>query len=108
MQNEIDIFYPMSATMQSSGFVWEIQMILKLEDHLRAAMAGDRERESKLINRLGQIRRNIPHFSDLLDNLQDVIKRSVEWLRSIGRKVDFQHPNPAMWISARDGKSPRW
>lgn len=107
MTTLFDEFYPLSASIQTSG-VWEINMVQKLENHLSKAVNGDREAESKLINRLGQIRRHVASFDTLSANLQDVIKKSVSWLRTIGRSVDFKNTDPGYWITARDGKTPRF
>lgn len=107
--NAFDEFYPVSQTMSSgSAGMWEIGMTVKLAEHLAAAQRGDRERESKLINRLGQMRRNVASFDKLSDNVKEEVAKSVTWLRSVGRKVDFSNTNPAFWITARDGKTPRW
>lgn len=105
----VDSFYPLSKTIQDCpGGMWQIGMVIKIEEHLTAAQAGDRVRESKLINRLGQIRRNVSSFNILNDNLKEVIVKSSIWLRSVGRNVDFKNEDPCYWITARDGKSPRW
>jgi hypothetical protein len=102
----IDLFYPISETIKTSA-IWQISMLVKLETHLQNAQNGNRLAESKLINRIGQIRRNVESFNSLNSDLQDVIKRSVEWLRTTGRTVDLKNENPALWITMRDG-SPRW
>lgn len=80
-------------------------MITKLADHLSNAKKGDRESESKLCNRLGQLRRNIT-FDCLTDDLRITIKEACDWLRTTGRTVDFTQTNPGMWITSRDGKTP--
>lgn len=106
--NKVDQFYPISETMTKAPTgMWQLSMSVKLLEHLEAAKRGDRERESRLINRLGQIRRCV-EFNCLTDNLKEVIGQAVEWLRSIGRTVNFKTEDPAMWITARDGKTPRW
>lgn len=104
----IDKFYPKSFIFQFSGRFWEGKMIRKLSDHLTAAKEGDRVRESRLINRIGQIRRNVKDTSKLSTDMKSMIAESIEWLEKVGRKVDFKNPNPALWITARDGKTPRW
>lgn len=102
-----DEFYAPSSSIGKSG-VWEISMLLKISEHLEAARSGNRESESKLINRLGQVRRHITNFNNLSENLMEVFKEAVEWLRSTGRTVDFKAKDPGYWITARDGKTPRF
>lgn len=108
--NKVDEFYPISETMTNGdGVMWQLGMVIKLRDHLANAKAGNRKSESKLCNRLGQLRRCIVSFSDLSPDLQDIIKESVVWLRwYTGRKVDFTREDPGYWITARDGKTPRF
>lgn len=105
--NRVDSFYPISDTMQSVSRFWEIGMVVKLADHRQRAKQGDRDAESRLCNRLGQLRRNVPTMKQMSPNLQEEIRESVQFLRSIGRRVDFMNPNPAYWITTRSGK-PRW
>lgn len=102
-----DEFYAPSSSIGKSA-VWEISMMLKISDHLKSAKNGNRESESKLINRLGQVRRHITNFNSLSENLTEVFKEAVEWLRSTGRTVDFTAKDPGYWITARDGKTPRF
>ena len=81
-------------------------MAAQMADHLAAAKAGNRDRESRLINRLGQIRRHLT--SDQLSGvLADQFKEACQLLQSVGRKIDFRNENPACWISQRGG-APRW
>lgn len=104
-----DKFYPVSETIRNNaGEMWQVGLTIKIQDHLNTARQGDRERESRLINRLGQLRRNMSSPDDLSPDLRSVIKEAVSWLRSTGRKVDFSDPDPRFWVTARDGKSPRW
>ncbi len=79
----------------------------KILGHLEAAKAGDRDRESALINRLGQLRRHYLKIGDMPDFLIDAVKQAVAFLRSVGRTVDLGNPDPAKWVSRRGG-SPRW
>ncbi len=45
---------------------------------------------------------------DLLsDDLLDIVKKSVVFLRSTGRKIDLGNKDPRYWITTRDGR-PRW
>lgn len=104
-----DELYPVSETMQNTGSpFWQIQMDAKLSGHLANAKNGDRNSESKLVNRLGQMRRNVPTLSLLNESLADTVKECVDWVRTTGRKVDFANQDPRYWITARDGKTPRW
>lgn len=102
-----DEFYPVSDSIGKSGF-WHIGMLLKIEGHLNSARNGNRESESKLINRLGQLRRHISSFNELTPDLKAAVKEAVEWIRTTGRAVDFTASNPGSWITARDGKTPRF
>lgn len=103
----IDHFYPVSGTMMAMpGGLWQIGMVVKLETHLQSARNGNRDSESRLVNRIGQLRRNVP-FNQLSESLLDVVKKSAEWLRSTGRQIDLKNSEPALWITQRDG-SPRW
>jgi hypothetical protein len=107
--HHFDQFYPYSETIAKNvSCMWQVEMTVKLLDHLQHARNGNRERESKLINRLGQIRRCAGPFNTLSENLREAFTESVKWVQSTGRKVDFKHREPAMWITARDGVTPRW
>lgn len=110
MQKErVDDFYPISQTIvQGQSIMWQLGFLVKINDHLAAAKRGDRERESKLINRLGQLRRSTSSLDVLNDDLKDAVKEAVTWLRSTGRSVNFGHDNPGMWVTLRDGRSPRF
>lgn len=108
-KNLLNDFYPISNTMcDCPSGIWQVGMVVKLTEHLAAAKSGDRERESKLINRLGQLRRNTSSLNTLNTTLVDVVKQSADFLRSTGRSVNFAHEDPRYWITARDGKTPRW
>lgn len=102
----IDKFYPISQTMKNKGFGVKISLLTKLNGHLRNAKNGNCKAESKLCNRLGQIRRHF-QWSELDDDLQSAVKESVEFLRSVGRNVDFKNEDPRYWITNRN-KNPRW
>lgn len=106
--NKFDEFYPISETMKSGNGIWMFGLVIKMRDHLKKAKTGDREAESRLINRLGQLHRNMESTESFTQDLQDQILASVVWLRSIGRKVNFGNPNPGLWITARNGKTPRF
>jgi hypothetical protein len=75
----------------------------RIDEHLRLAKAGDRERESKLVNRLGEVRATWEKFEDIPDFIQDSFMKSVTFLRTVGRKFNFGSPDPKDWISARGG-----
>ena len=83
-----------------------IGLIARLREHLVLAEAGDRSRESRLINRICQIRASA-EFNSLAPEVRGMVKRGVDFLRSTGRKVNLQSPNQIDWVSQRDG-SPRW
>lgn len=105
--DNIDKFYPLSETLERGGFGATFSLQVKLINHLASAQAGDRDAESRLVNRVGQVRRQYVHFQDVPAALQGIIKESVTWLRSTGRQVNLAHPDPAMWITTRSG-DPRW
>lgn len=102
-----DSFYPVSQTMvDCPQGLWQVGMMAKLAEHLKAAERGDRDRESRLVNRLGQLRRCV-ESSYIRDGLKEQIVAAVDWLRNNGRTVDFSATDPARWISQRGG-APRW
>lgn len=103
----LDEFYPISSTMRSSpSGMWQVGMVVKLASHRQAAKNGDRLAESKLCNRIGQLRRNV-EWGALSTSLVDEIKASVEFLKTTGREINFASKNPKEWISGRGG-APRW
>lgn len=105
----VDSFYPISQTVQACpGGMWQISMTVKITSHLADAKAGSRDAESRLINRVGQLRRNVENFGGLGYDLKDAVLAAVTWLRSVGRRVDFSNPDARYWVTARDGVSPRW
>ena len=106
-QQQLDMFYPASQTMLNAPQgMWQLGMAIKLSEHLAAAKLGDRDRESRLVNRLGQIRRCVekPNISAVL---ADEMVKACRWLQSQGRKFNFKSDNPSEWISQRGG-APRW
>lgn len=100
---QLDEVYP--AINMGNPFI-QMGLLLKIEDHLSAARQGNRDRESRLINRLGSMRRS-GSFKNLVPDLQRAVKEAIEFLRSKGRKVDFSNENPAMWITTRERRA-RW
>jgi len=102
-----DKFYPESPKLRMGYFGHVIGFQSKIIGHMTAAIAGDLERESRLCNRVGQVRATFSHFQDVPLGVQDVMKEAIEYLKSVGRKVDFKNPDPSMWITTRDGR-PRW
>ena len=102
----LNSFYPLSETIKKSA-LWQVSMIIKIEGHLRNARNGDGEAESKLCNRIGQIRRHVKHVDHREPDLMGLVKESVDWLRSQGRKINLHSEDPREWISTRDGRS-RW
>lgn len=104
----LDKFYPLSQTITACpGGIWQIGMVAKLEGHLQSAKNGNRDSESRLVNRLGQLRRHFNTLDEMSGNLQDVYKKAITWLRANERVCDLTNPNPALWISQRGG-APRW
>ncbi len=99
-------FYPHSNSIHTSA-LWSIGFLLKIEGHLASAKNGNKEAESKLCNRIGQLRRHIASVEDLPEDLRAAVKESVDWLRNQGRVVKLGSADPREWISARGG-TPRW
>ncbi len=108
MSHPVDDFYPLSDAMRKCPHgMWQVGMVVKLSDHLANAKAGSKDSESRLCNRLGQLRRNV-EFSCLQTALVEAVTEAITWLRSTGRTVDFKQEDPTRWITTRDGKTPRW
>jgi len=106
--SHFDSFYPESDTIRNCpGGLWCISLLLKMESYLQKAKNGDSDAESRLCNRIGQLRRHFPSFNQLPGELGRVTKESVDWLRSVGRVVNLKSENPIDWISIRGG-GPRW
>ncbi len=107
--DRIEKFYPRSASIANmANTMTQIQLEMKLRGHIQAAQGGDRERESRLINRIGQIRREFPNgLAAVPERIRTVMREAVEWLRSVGRVTDFKNPDARYWISQRGG-APRW
>lgn len=103
----LDSFYPISETMKNAPTgMWQLGMVVKLETHLQNAKNGDRDAESRLVNRVGQIRRNVP-VENLTESLREVVGKTIAWLKTTGRVVDLKNPDPALWITQRCGAA-RW
>lgn len=106
--DKFDYMYP---DLAESGAelqgMWQLGMVIKMRDHLSEAKKGDTDRERKLITRLGQTRRFVKDMDLLSDDLLDIVKKSVVFLRSTGRKIDLGNKDPRYWITTRDGR-PRW
>ena len=98
------MFYPI---LDLESPFTQMGLMIKIRNHLHAARRGDRERESRLINRLGSLRRSSKSFNGLTLDLQATVKDAVKFLRAVGRKVDFKNPDPALWITTRSGQA-RW
>ena len=99
LENKVVLCVPENSDQGIDGFD-------SLAEHLKAAERGDRDRESRLVNRLGQLRRCV-ESSYIRDGLKEQIVAAVDWLRNNGRTVDFSATDPARWISQRGG-APRW
>jgi hypothetical protein len=112
-KDRFDSFYPISESLKIDGLAW-VDMLSKLSNHrinAERALAEGRdpgEYESKLINRIGQIRRMKPEGKGLSHDILEEIKLGIKYLKSRGRKIDLENENPAHWISNRDGTGPRW
>ena len=93
----------------AESFIRRPMYIGKIEGHLLAAAEGDRERESKLITRIGELRADFPSRAEFRSWAEEdpavleLLGKAVAFLRSVGRTVDFSNPDPALWISARGG-----
>lgn len=110
MSRSVSDFYPKSESVANAALGRTLATIgyaLRLRQHLAGARAGDRERESRLCNRLGQLRASLPAFSLATAEVQQVVRESVAFLREQGRTVNFTDPDPARWITQRNGL-PRW
>jgi Asp-tRNA(Asn)/Glu-tRNA(Gln) amidotransferase A subunit family amidase len=103
--SKVDEFYPIDNDFSTSP-LREMGYIIRINENLRLAKAGDRVAESKLCNRIGTLRRSL-EIKDMSPDLQNAVKDAVAWLRATGRKIDFTHNDPAMWITTRDG-NPRF
>ena len=105
----IDSFYPHNKAVAGGSFGVMLNLHASIRQHLQLAINGNRERESKLCNKIGQIRRAHPDkkFQELPDFIIGIVMESVIFLRSTGRKIDLGSDDPRRWISQRDG-SPRW
>jgi hypothetical protein len=76
--------------------------VKEIKENLALAKVGYTKAESQLCNKLGTIKRSINH-DDLTVGLLCAMDEAVAWLRSVGCEVDFTHPDPAMWITTRNG-----
>jgi hypothetical protein len=85
----------------------QLGMLVKITEHLAAAKAGDRDRESRLVTRICELRASGTKFNDLTDDLRTVVAEAIEFLKSQGRKTNFGSSDPAEWISGRDGQPRR-
>lgn len=102
----IEEFYPINENMKLSQGIWQMSAVMKLKRNLEAAKKGDIDAERRIMYRLGSIRRFVD-FKELDASLVETIKECANYLRSMGRKVDFNNNDPRYWITKRDG-SPRW
>lgn len=98
-------FYPYSETLKRGGMGAVLSMKQKLIGHLIAAKSGCMVSESKLANRVGQIRRVFP--GKCPETYRAEMTDAIEYLRSVGRKVKLESADPRFWISRRGG-GPRW
>jgi hypothetical protein len=82
--------------------------LIKIAGHLRAARLGDRDAESKLINRLGELRAAFNSKEDFIrwakqSQLDEVLPEAFHWLKSVGRVVNLSATDQSCWISCRGG-----
>lgn len=106
----IDKFYPQSDSMEACATgkcVGVVGLVQRLQTHLDAAKTGSMDAERRLISRIGQVRRHVPVYSKIDAQVQVCLALAIEYLRSVGRKVNLGSDDPAMWISQRNGQ-PRW
>ncbi len=106
----VDRFYAIDRLTASAARGESLAVIAlerKLREHLAAAVLGSRERESRLVNRIGQIRRSVPRMSLLDPAIKQILKEAKEWLAAVGRVIDLGSDDPREWISQRGGQ-PRW
>lgn len=106
----LDEFYPMTDSLKSAvlgNTVGTLGLEQRLRSHLSKAVLGDRAAESRLVNRVGQIRRCAGTIDRLDPGIRQAMRESVAWLRVVGRECDLSSPDPAKWVSKRGG-APRW
>jgi hypothetical protein len=97
----LDTFYPASDHLKDQYVAAILGMVFKLREH---RLSGN---QSKLANRLGQLRRNVADFTSLPEDLQEEVKIAIFYLRSSGRTVNLGSADPREWISTTTGL-PRW
>ena len=99
----LDDFYPISQVMSNpDSLMWTLGWEIWVREYLRAAKNGSRSSESKLVNRLGQVRRCLPMLKG--HQIEPLFLEAVAWLRTTGRIVDLSNADPGRWISTREGK----
>jgi len=84
-----------------------VDWLLQCAENLRLTSAGDKARESRLVNQLGQLRASVADFDSLPHSVQQMVRAVVLYLRSTGRIVDLGNQDARFWVTRRDG-SPRW
>lgn len=105
--NPVDINYPFQYLMKDAIEDWEKSFYIKIKGCLILAKKGDILFENELINYIGTIQRNRHGFNELNQELYYLIEEAIEYLKSVGRKINFNHKDPSHWISTRSGQ-PRW
>ncbi len=80
---------------------WEDRILRRL----RKAAGGDRASESCLVDRICHIRATVQpaELRKLPPDLRGACNKAIRYLRSVGRKVNWQSTDPREWISARGG-----
>jgi len=103
--------YPIISNFGKPNLGVMVGLPLRMRSHLAAAQAGDRDRESRLVNWCGRIRASCEasgiKFNELSDDIRSVMRESLEWLKTTDRVVNMRDPDPARWITTRKGL-PRW
>lgn len=105
--NPVDTNYPFQYLMKDAIEDWQRSYTIKIKGSLLLAKKGDILFENELINYIGTIQRNRYGFEELNQELYGLIEEAIEFLKSVGRKINFNHKDPAYWISTRSGQ-PRW
>jgi len=89
-------------SVSSSPFL-SLGLRQRIVANLASARGGDRDAESRLVTRIGEVRATWRTFNEVPDFLQDAVKEAVTFLRQVGRKIDFKSADPGCWVSGRDG-----
>lgn len=86
----------------------DLALVIEIAKLLEKSKAGDKDAESALCNKVGAARRSLETPEVATPLVKQMLKDSIDHLRGTGRKVNLKLENPALWITMRDGSSPRW